>query len=616
VFARVKRALRGRRRTVGIVAVLAVTAAAIGFSVLPSAQASDSLGTATNPTKPLGAAAAARKLPPGAKRTTRNSLPKEGPRAKPFSSLVKQPRIVGGELADASAYPYIVGIQTVFANGTDDNGDFVWFRATCTGTVISPTKVLTAGHCATDFTLGTTAVIAGRNILDDDGAGFVAHVQSTWTDPTFNLAARNRHEDVPPIDDVTVLTLKQPLPAIYPPIALAAAGSPTAYDETSALVVGYGVTGSGNDDPGTLRKATIPIHSSTACAANLGAGSGYDNSRMLCAGTLGTGGGAGIDTCNGDSGGPIVVDGVEVGITDWSMGDCAVDFYGVYERISTYRALIDADVASPGVINPDWSGDGHSDLIVRDGRGFLGEYSGSGFLDDGFNGFNPDVGLIGSGWGGFTKVFRVMNWNGDFRPAIMARAANGALYEYKSDGEGGFVPGPPIQVGSSWSSFTDIVVTNNWTGNGHPNIIARGANGDLVLYTSNGAGGWENNGIGIRIGTSWNGFNTILTPGDWKGDGHQALIGRTPNGVLALYESNGTGGWLNNGIGVQIGTGWNGFRFFLSPGDFGGDNKVDMLGVTPSGAVRLYSTDGHGNWLGGGLGREIDTGWAGYNAVF
>ncbi len=622
MFAWVKRALKGRRRTVGIVATLAVAGTAIGISVVPSAVASDGIGRGQAPTKPYGASVGKHKLPPGAQRTTRGSLPKPGPRAKAFSDPVKEPRIVGGTLANASDYPWIVGIQTDFV-GEVRNGQFVWYRATCTGTVISPTKVLTAGHCATDFTLGDSVVIAGVNNLTDINAnmGYVARVQSTWTHPSFNAAALNDPlQNVPPIDDVSVLTLKQPLPAVYTPVPLAPAGSPTDYDEAPALIVGYGITSnSPTAEAGTLYKATIPIHNTSACNTNINGtpgGGGYDNGRMLCAGTLGTPSAPGVDACHGDSGGPILVDGVEVGITDWGIGDCAVSFYGVYERISTYRSQIELELANPGVINPDWSGDGHSDLIVRDSEGFLGEYSGSGFVDDGLNGFNPWAAEIGSGWGGFTKLFRVMNWDGDGTPAIMARTPNGALYKYKSDGHGSFADNQPTQVGTGWSTFNDIMVTNNWTGNGRPNIIGRNAKGQLFLYTSNGAGGWENNGIGQLIGTAWNQFDTILTPGDWTGTGHQALIGRNPKGQLFLYQSDGAGSWLNGGIGILIGTSWNGFKVFLSPGDFGGDNKVDLLGITPAGVMKLYSTDGHGNWLNGGTGRQIGSGWNIFNAVF
>ena len=73
----------------------------------------------------------------------------------------------------------------------------------------------------------------------------------------------------------------------------------------------------------------------------------------------------------------------------------------------------------------------------------------------------------------------------------------------------------------------------------------------------------------------------------------------------------GSSGWLEQ----MIGTGWNGLPKFLSPGDWNGDNLVDLIGITPSGDVRLYTSNGHGGWING-RGIVIDTGWAGYNMIF
>ena len=91
----------------------------------------------------------------------------------------------------------------------------------------------------------------------------------------------------------------------------------------------------------------------------------------------------------------------------------------------------------------------------------------------------------GTGWNAYTKLFRVTNWNGDGTESIFAMKSNGNLYQYKTDGHGNRVGGA-VLIGSGWTMFNDIVVTNNWTGNGRPNLMGRKANGDLILYTSNG----------------------------------------------------------------------------------------------------------------------------------
>jgi hypothetical protein len=332
---------------------------------------------------------------------------------------------------------------------------------------------------------------------------------------------------------------------------------------------------------------------------------------MLCAGTTPDG----PSTCGGDSGGPLLVNGKQVGITDWSVGECG-DHYTAFSRISWYGAAVKEDLVRSPVVNLDWTGDGHADLFGRGTDGTLALYSGTGFADDGRGGF-AGTGHFDGSFAGYTKVFRVSNWSGDGRPGIMGVQPDGKLYLHNGDGEGSLVDfAQRTAIGTGWTMFSDIMVTNNWTGNGRPNLMGRTPDGRLFLYTSNGNGGWLNGGVGIRIGTGWNMFNTVLTPGTWSGDGRQALVGRTPAGDLLLYKSDGNGGWLNGGVGIRIGIGWNMFSIFMSPGDWNGDNHVDLVGVTPGGILYLYRTNGKGAWLNNGTGQQIGTGWNGFTAVF
>jgi hypothetical protein len=332
----------------------------------------------------------------------------------------------------------------------------------------------------------------------------------------------------------------------------------------------------------------------------------YDANRMVCAGTPATEGSEGIDTCDGDSGGPLFVGTEQAGITDWGPNPCASS-YGFYERLSYYHDAIMADVNRTNMpVNLDFSGDGNSDLMFRDNsNGLLGQISGAGFLystPEGSWGGISDVFWYGSDWNPagrnwnvYKKLFRVTNWNNDGTESIFAVKSNGELYQFKTDGAGNPSGGPKL-IGTAFNIFTDIVVTNNWMNDGHPNLMGRLPNGDLKIYTSNGSGGWLNP-RGTLIGTGWNMFNTVLTPGNWRGLG-QSMIGRTFSGDLRLYESNGHGGWLNN-RGTLIGTGWNSLPTFISPGDWNGDNLIDLIGISSAGDFRLYQTNGTGGWLNG-----------------
>ncbi|WP_405103102.1 trypsin-like serine protease [Micromonospora sp. NBC_01412] len=507
------------------------------------------------------------------------------------------PRIVGGSEVNVANHPYVVGILTYAFDG------IYW----CTGTVIAPNKVLTAAHCSVDVP-GTTLVLAGKNqLLDDDGnippGGYVGAVASTWTHQGYNLAAQEAGTATAFLDDVSVLTLKQNLPSAYPAITLSGQGDQAPYTAgTAADILGYGVADGDNADT-KLRKATVTMKSNADCAGV--AGQAYDANRMICAGPDN-----GADTCDGDSGGPILVNGKQVGITDWGYSPCG-DKPGYYERISYYADSINADLTRPPLVNADWTGDGHTDLMARDTAGNLRLYVGRGFSNDGNGGFYAQ-GNIGSGWGSSKRVFRVYNWNGDRTPSIMEVTTSGELWIYNTDGQGN-AAGTPKRIGTGWGNFTALMVTNNWLGNNLPSLMVRKSNGELWRYTSNGAGGWTNP-AGTRIGTGWNGFNLFLTPGAWKGDGKEVLIGRTSTGILKMYQTDQAGGWTNP-AGTQIGSGWANFKNIITPGDWNGDNMMDMLGVNSSNQMRLYTTDGHGNWIDAS-GKVISTGWGSVNLVF
>jgi hypothetical protein len=157
-----------------------------------------------------------------------------------------------------------------------------------------------------------------------------------------------------------------------------------------------------------------------------------------------------------------------------------------------------------------------------------------------------------------------------------------------------------------------VVAPGDFDGDGRPDLIGRKPNGELYLYSGTGAAPWfAAHGVLIRGGFS--GYNTIVTPGDFTGDGHPDLIARTPSGDLYLYSGTGTGGL--SASAPKIGYSFDTYPLLFSTGDFSGDGHPDLIGVKSSGELVIYRGSGLGGWSSG-RGLQIGTGWQRFSMIF
>ena len=92
-----------------------------------------------------------------------------------------------------------------------------------------------------------------------------------------------------------------------------------------------------------LVEAPVTIFPSARCAQALGGA--FTRGATLCAGSLA----GGVDSCSGDSGGPLRDEsGLVVGITSWGVGCARRGLPGVYTRVSSLTSWIDRTLADPG----------------------------------------------------------------------------------------------------------------------------------------------------------------------------------------------------------------------------------------------------------------------------
>ncbi len=252
----------------------------------------------------------------------------------------------------------------------------------------------------------------------------------------------------------------------------------------------------------------------------------------------------------------------------------------------------------PVAASADFNGDMKADLLLVAGNGDLRYRPGTGG-----GSFHPAI-TVFNGWGNTRRHVTHVDFNGDGRGDIFAARSDGALEFYAGNGSGGFAP--PVSVGTGWYETLHVTSGADYTGDGRQDVIAVAPSGVLTIYQGNGAGGFGSAHVTFPE-SNWSSAH-FLIGGDFDGDGRGDLIGVTETGSLDFYPG------VPNGFAARrvVGEGWVEFTAVLGGVDYDGDGRVDLLGRTPAGELYLYPGRGDGMF---GTRKLISSNWADHLAL-
>uniref|UniRef100_A0A1I7XWC1 Peptidase S1 domain-containing protein n=1 Tax=Steinernema glaseri TaxID=37863 RepID=A0A1I7XWC1_9BILA len=240
--------------------------------------------------------------------------------------------IFGGRVAREGQIPMQAAL--IYNDTSDDNLHI------CGGTLISPTHILTAGHCIVTMTAPAKIMVGGVNVRQNSSSTQWREIHSIYTHTDYDDNDPNVFNDIGIVEFSPAVELNN-----YVKLATILKNDDSLLKKGKGVASGYGVykfNGNVSVSSSELRHVGLTIYSFAYCAqARPNTVLSYN---QFCAG------GKGVGMGSGDSGGPIqaVTAGklVQLGIASYAAANAAVydkqDKYPVvFTRVSHYCDYIE-----------------------------------------------------------------------------------------------------------------------------------------------------------------------------------------------------------------------------------------------------------------------------------
>jgi len=234
-------------------------------------------------------------------------------------------RVTNGQNADVGEWPWIAAL---LMNG----------RQFCGASLIDDKHILTAAHCVAHMSssdVRNLKVRLGEYNIKQSGETTI------WESKAARVVRHKEFSQQTLYKDVAIITMAESVPASLThvrPICMDS-GTGKSYAGKTATVTGWGSIRENGPQPDILQEMTVNIWDNAKCKEMYGNNApGGIMPHMMC------GGHKGVDSCSGDSGGPLQMGTsgrwTQVGIVSWGIGCGKSDYPGVYTRVAEVRDWI------------------------------------------------------------------------------------------------------------------------------------------------------------------------------------------------------------------------------------------------------------------------------------
>ena len=327
-------------------------------------------------------------------------------------------------------------------------------------------------------------------------------------------------------------------------------------------------------------------------------GSGIANELVGRAGNDTFTGGLGNDTLNGGVGiDTAIYSGLSTAYTytrvggNWTVtGADGVDTLTSVEKLQFSDLTISLATAAN-----DYSGDGNSDILLRDNSGQVAVWT--------MNGGTITSGLyVGAP---LPASWQIQDGSGDYdgdgKSDILLRDSTGQVAMWTMDSgtiTAGLYVGAPLPA--SWQIEDG---SGDYNGDGKSDILLRDSSGQVAIWTMDGGTITAGLYVGAPLPASW---QIEDGSGDYNGDGKSDILLRDSAGQIAIWTMDGSTITAGLYVGAPLPASW---QIEDGSGDYNGDGKSDILLRDNSGQIAMWTMDGSTITAGLYVGAPLPVSW-------